>query len=59
MTTENADINKLKTLNEIIDNASTLPPECQDLLLAIAKSMAFTKNGMLKEAEEAVCENNI
>lgn len=27
---------------EIIDNASVLPLECQDWLLAIAKGMAFT-----------------
>lgn len=40
---------KTKTLNEIIDNASELPIECQDLLLSIAKGMAFTKLCLLNQ----------
>ena len=38
-------ISKTRTVNEIIDNASVLPIECQEWLLAIAKGMAFT-NGV-------------
>ena len=36
-------------IDDIINNASTLPLECQDLLLSIAKGMAFTKNCIARE----------
>ena len=36
-------------VDEIINNASTLPLECQELLLSIAKGMAFTKNCIARE----------
>ena len=36
-------VTKVKTLNELIENASELPLECQDWLLSIAKGMAFTR----------------
>jgi len=42
-------VTKTKTLNEIIDNASALPIECQDWLLSIAKGMAFTRYCLLNQ----------
>ena len=44
-------ITKVKTLNEIIENASELPLECQDWLLVIAKGMVFTKNCIAKQTK--------
>jgi len=38
-------------IDEIIDNASELPQECQDLLLAVAKGMVFTKAVLNKQLE--------
>ena len=40
---------KVKALGEIIENASDLPLECQELLLSIAKGMQFTKSCIDKE----------
>ena len=39
-------------VDELIVNASTLPIECQDWLLSIAKGMAFTKNHLSKKSEK-------
>lgn len=36
-------VHSIKTLNELIDDASTLPSECQDWLLTLAKAMAYTR----------------
>jgi len=36
-------------IGEIIDKASGLPFECLDLILEVAKGMAFTKSCMAKQ----------
>lgn len=36
-------------VDEIINNASELPLECQDWLLVLAKGMAYTKNCLLRQ----------
>ena len=38
-------------IKEIIDNASSLPTECLEMILAIAKGMAFTKSCMEKKQD--------
>ena len=48
MSSETA-IEKVKTLNEIIESARELPLECQDFLLSIAKGMLFAKNCIARE----------
>lgn len=47
--------------DEIIDNASMLPIECQDMLLAIAKGMRFTRSCIEKQEQkldkDSLCKN--
>lgn len=38
-----------KVLEEIIDNASELPVESQDLLLMMAKAMRHTRNCVIRQ----------
>lgn len=45
-------VDRIATLNEIIDNAIELPLESQNLLLMMAKSMKYTRDCMTKQNEE-------
>lgn len=45
-------IEKIKVLDEIIDNAMELPLESQNLLLILAKGMAYTRNCVTKQFNE-------
>ena len=36
-------------VNEIIDEAEELPPECQRLILSIAKGMEFSRGNISEE----------
>lgn len=49
MTTQKGSAQQLKVLDEIIDNATGLPVESQDLLLIIAKAMRYTRDCMLRQ----------
>lgn len=42
-------IEKIKVLNEIIENAKELPLESQNLILMIAKGMSYTKEYLEKQ----------
>lgn len=50
MTMQSESTQKIKILDEIIDNAIMLPVESQDLLLMMAKAMRHTRNCMAKKA---------
>ena len=43
-----------KILNEIINQASELPLEDQELLLSVAKGMAYTKSCTQQQSEKRV-----
>ncbi len=45
-------MNNISIVDEIIENASELPLECQEWLLAIAKGMVFAKNCLEKQSIE-------
>lgn len=42
-------IRQTKILDDIIDNAITLPVESQDLLLMMAKAMRHTRNCIMRQ----------
>ena len=42
---------RLKILDEIMENAGTLPLESQDLLLMMAKAMRHTRDCVIREKE--------
>ena len=42
---------RLKILDEIMENAGTLPLEIQDLLLMMAKAMRHTRDCVIREKE--------
>ena len=44
--------NRLSLIDEIITYISELPLECQDLLLAVAKGMVFTKGCLNKQNDD-------
>jgi hypothetical protein len=44
MNTPNEEVVSIRILNELVACTSGLPAECQELLLAIAKGMAFTRD---------------
>ena len=45
-------IEEIKVLDEIIDNAMELPLESQNLLLILAKGMAYTRSCVTKQINE-------
>ena len=49
MTMQNYSIEEIKVLNEIINNAIGLPIESQNLLLMLAKGMAYTRDSLIKQ----------
>ena len=53
MTEQNITVQKIKILDELIDNASGLPVGSQDLLLMMAKAMRHTRNCLTQETSEA------
>ena len=50
-------VEKVKVLNEIIENARELPIEYQECLLFIAKELAFTKDCIAKGDPKRKCLN--
>ncbi len=51
MTAQIGSVEKVKILDEIINNAIELPLESQDWLLMMAKSMRYTRNCMVRQQE--------
>lgn len=52
-------IEKVRILNEIIENAAGLPVESQDLLLMMAKAMRHTRDCLMQQnvpLREDLCE---
>lgn len=49
MTEKNSTVGKEKVLEEIICNASGLSLESQNLLLILAKGMAYTRDCLIKQ----------
>lgn len=49
MTMQKKEEQRDRILKEIIDNAKELPLESQNLLLILARGMAFTKNCMMRQ----------
>ena len=45
-------VTKVKALNELIENTSELPLECQEYLLSLSKAMAFTASCFIKRLEQ-------
>ena len=58
-TKEVRNMKDMKLVNEIVENASTIPIECQEHILDVIKAMAFTrkvieKRNVSSEEKEAV-----
>lgn len=51
MTAQIGSVERVKILDEIINNAIELPLESQDWLLMMAKSMRYTRNCMVRQQE--------
>lgn len=49
MTTQKEEERQERVLKEIIDNAKELPLESQNLLLILARGMAFTRNCIMRQ----------
>lgn len=49
MATQNSSIRQSKILDDIIDNAITLPVESQNLLLMMAKVMRHTRDCIMRQ----------
>lgn len=58
MTAQIGSVEKVKILDEIIDNAIELPLESQDWLLMMAKSMRYTRNCMVRQQEISQSRNS-
>ena len=49
MKEEDDSVQQVKILNELIENAMELPIESQNLLLILAKGMAYTRDCLVKQ----------
>lgn len=48
---KNISAQQIKLLDELIDNATELPVESQNLLLMLAKAMSYTRNCIIQHSE--------
>ena len=58
MAKENS-IRKTEILDEIIDNATCLPIESQNLLLMLAKAMAYTRDCIARQNKGAKPQDHL
>lgn len=52
LTKEKNSVDQGKVLDEIINNATGLPPDGLEIILLIAKSMKYTRECMMKECNK-------
>ncbi len=49
MTVKNKSVHQMEVLDKLIQNAAELPVESQNLLLMLAKGMAYTRTCLIKQ----------